>query len=146
MGALSKVIIVVDEDINPKDSDAVMWALSFSMQPQRDVQIVTGRVPGLDPSALSLMQSKEDRNFPGQSGTSGLLIDATRKGPYPPVGLPSRELMEGALEVWRDEGLPEPKLREPWYGYVLPNHLWTERDDQRARLALDGGLLDKPTD
>jgi 4-hydroxy-3-polyprenylbenzoate decarboxylase len=119
MGSANKMILVVDEDIDPTDPDMVTWALSFAMQPHRDVQIINGRVPLLDPSALSLMTKPEDRSFPPPAGCSGILIDATRKGPYPPVGLPKQPFMERALEIWRQEGLRALKLKTPWYGYPL---------------------------
>jgi 3-polyprenyl-4-hydroxybenzoate decarboxylase len=144
IGPLNKMIIVVDEDIDPKDPDAVMWAMSFGMQPQRDVQVISGRVPGLDPSAHSLMRSTEDRAYPGGTGTSALLIDATRKGPYPPVGLPQKEYMDAALELWQEEGMPALELRAPWYGYVPPNNLWTEKEARQAQRAVEGDLLDAP--
>ena len=64
MDPISKTIIVVDEDIDPKDPEMVMWALSFAMQPHRDTEIITGRVPLLDPSARSLMNNREERSFP----------------------------------------------------------------------------------
>jgi 4-hydroxy-3-polyprenylbenzoate decarboxylase len=35
---IGKIFIVVDEDIDPHDLDAVMWALVFRVQPHRDVQ------------------------------------------------------------------------------------------------------------
>lgn len=126
----NKVIIAVDEDIDPKDPDMVMWALSFAMQPHRDVRIITARVPLLDPSAYSLINNPEERSFPPPVGCSGILMDATRKGPYPPVGLPKRQFMERALEIWQAEGLPTLKLKTPWYGYPLG--LWTTADDELA--------------
>ena len=101
MDPTSKMIIVVDEDIDPKDPDMVMWAMSFAMQPHQDAEIITGRVPLLDPSAHSLMRGREERSFPGAVGCSGLLIDATRKGPFPPVGLPKKSYMEKALKIWQ---------------------------------------------
>ncbi|MGH7928670.1 MAG: UbiD family decarboxylase domain-containing protein, partial [Candidatus Binatia bacterium] len=130
MDPTSKMIIVVDEDIDPKDPDMVMWALSFAMQPHRDAEIITGRVPLLDPSAHSLMTGPEDRFYPPPVGCSGLLIDATRKGPFPPVGLPKKQFMEQALEIWKHEELPELKLKTPWYGYPLG--LWDAEDDAIA--------------
>jgi 4-hydroxy-3-polyprenylbenzoate decarboxylase len=130
MDPTNKIIIVVDEDIDPKDPEMVMWALSFAMQPHRDVRIITGRVPLLDPSAYALMNNPEERFYPPPVGCSAMLIDATRKGPYPPVGLPKRPFMERALEIWKKEGLAPIKLRTPWFGYPLG--LWTERDDELA--------------
>ncbi|MGH7886827.1 MAG: UbiD family decarboxylase, partial [Candidatus Binatia bacterium] len=117
MDPTSKMIIVVDEDIDPKDPDMVMWALSFAMQPHRDVEIITGRVPLLDPSAHSLMTGPEDRFYPPPVGCSGLLIDATRKGPFPPVGLPKKPYMENALRIWQESEMPKLNLKTPWYGY-----------------------------
>ena len=136
MSACSKIIIVVDEDIDPKDPEMVMWALSFAMQPHRDVHVVTGRVPLLDPSALSLMTRPEDRSFPPPVGCSGMLIDATRKGPYAPVGLPKQVFMERALEIWQKQELSPLRLRTPWYGYPLG--LWTAEDDKLADRVTNG--------
>ena len=136
MDTTNKIIIVVDEDIDPKDPEMVMWAMSFAMQPHRDVRVIPGRVPLLDPSAYSLMSNPDERWFPPPTGCSGLLIDATRKGPYPPVGLPKKAYMERALEIWRKEGLAPPKLRTPWYGYPLG--LWNAEDDELAERVAQG--------
>ena len=136
MDPTSKMIIVVDEDIDPKDPDMVMWALSFAMQPHRDVEIITGRVPLLDPSAHSLMTGPEDRFYPPPVGCSGLLIDATRKGPFPPVGLPKKHYMENALKIWQEAEMPKLNLKTPWYGYPLG--LWDDEDDRLAEKVVQG--------
>ena len=136
MDPTSKMIIVVDEDIDPKDPDMVMWAMSFAMQPHQDAEIITGRVPLLDPSAHSLMRGREERSFPGAVGCSGLLIDATRKGPFPPVGLPKKSYMEKALKIWQEAEMPQLNLKTPWYGYPLG--LWDEEDDRLAEKIAEG--------
>ena len=136
MDTTNKVIIVVDEDIDPKDPDMVMWAMSFAMQPHRDVQVITGRSPLLDPSAYALMTHPEERFYPPPVGCGGLLIDATRKGKYPPVGLPKKRYMERALEIWRGEKMPELRLKTPWFGYPLD--LWTAEDDALAERVAAG--------
>jgi len=136
MDPTSKMIIVVDEDIDPKDPDMVMWAMSFAMQPHQDAEIITGRVPLLDPSAHSLMRGREERSFPGAVGCSGLLIDATRKGPFPPVGLPKKSYMENALKLWQEAEMPKLNLKTPWYGYPLG--LWDEEDDRLAEKVAHG--------
>jgi 4-hydroxy-3-polyprenylbenzoate decarboxylase len=133
---VGKIAIVVDEDINPRDPEAVNWALAFAMQPHRDIRIVTHRVPGLDPSAYPPGASTEERRFPSPSGSSALLIDATRKWAYTPVGLPRKEFMEQALEIWKKEGLPQLQLRTPWHGYHLGR--WTADDEENAELTLRG--------
>lgn len=132
----NKVIIVVDEDIDPKDPDMVIWAMSFAMQPHRDTRVIPGRVPLLDPSAYSLISKPEERSYPPPSGCSGILIDATRKGPYPPVGLPKQKYMERALEIWKDEKLAPLALKAPWYGYSLG--LWNAEDDEIAEAIARG--------
>ena len=132
----NKVIIAVDEDIDPKDPDMVMWAMSFAMQPHRDTRVITGRVPLLDPSAYSLISKPEERSYPPPFGCSGILIDATRKGPYPPVGLPKQEYMERALQIWKQEELPPLALKNPWYGYALG--LWNAEDDAMAEAIARG--------
>ena len=136
MDPTSKMIIVVDDDIDPKDPEMVMWAMSFAMQPHQDAEIITGRVPLLDPSAHSLMRGREERSFPGAVGCSGLLIDATRKGAFPPVGLPKKSYMENALRIWREAEMPKLNLRTPWYGYPLG--LWDDEDDKLAEKVAQG--------
>jgi len=136
MDPTNKMIIVVDEDIDPKDPDMVMWAMSFAMQPHLDVEINGGRSPLLDPSAHSLMRGREERSFPGAVGCSGLLIDATRKGLFPPVGLPKKSYMENALKIWQESEMPQLNLKTPWYGYPLG--LWDEEDDRLAEKVAQG--------
>lgn len=136
---IGKIIIVVDEDVNPGDPDAVNWALSFSTQPHRDMEIVKGRVPSLDPSGLPFSVEGEVRTYPPPTGNSALLIDATRKFPYPPLALPKKEYMERAIQIWEEVGLPKLKLREPWHGYTLG--MWNEDDEDNAQLIVRGEYL-----
>ncbi len=68
--------------------------------------------------------------------TTSILIDATRKWPYPPTSLPKKEFMERAREIWEEEGLPPLNPKVPWYGYSLG--FWTEEDQEEAELALRG--------
>src|SRR3990170_7727054 len=90
-----KMVIAVDEDIDPHDPESVLWALSFRHQPHRDTKIVEGRTSALDPSAAPPETSTVDRRFPasvtGPRGCSAMLIDATRKWPYVPVALPDKQ-------------------------------------------------------
>jgi 4-hydroxy-3-polyprenylbenzoate decarboxylase len=44
--------------------------------------------------------------------------------------------MEQALEIWKQEGLPELKLKTPWYGYALG--MWTAEDDAQAEKVVQG--------
>lgn len=133
---LGKIVITVDEDIDPDDPDAVNWALSFRMQPHRDTRIITHRYAALDPSAAPPGSPADEARFPAPSGCSALLMDATRKWPYPPVALPKREYMERAKEIWQELGLPPLAPKMPWYGYSLGH--WTEENDAEAEMAVRG--------
>ena len=68
--SLTKIIIVVDHDIDPHDINQVIWAVSVNVDPQRDVLIIPGaHTDALDPAT------------PIQGYGSKLGIDATRKYP-----------------------------------------------------------------
>jgi 4-hydroxy-3-polyprenylbenzoate decarboxylase len=132
-----KICIAVDPDIDPYDADAVIWAMGLRMNPKRDCQIFPQ--PGSNQD-LSLAppeeMEKKDTRFEEMPQGYRLLIDATMKWPYPPVSLPKREFMEKALSIWKEEGLPELKLKEPWYGYNLG--FWPDEYAEQAELALKG--------
>ncbi len=131
-----KIAVVVNEDIDPWDADAVNWALSFRMQPHRDVHIVPGKAFLLDHTGAPSSATNEERLYPSPCGGSALLIDATRKWAYPPVSLPKKQFMERARDIWEEEGLPKLRTKEPWYGYSLG--FWTEENEEEAKLALKG--------
>lgn len=133
---LGKYFIVVDEDIDARDLNSVIWALSWRVQPGRDIRIIHGRMPALDPSAFRPNATYEEKEYPNGIGSSAMLIDATLKYPYPPVSLPKREFMERALEIWKASALPQLALSEPWYGYSLG--YWPEEYDSDAKLVAGG--------
>ncbi len=135
---ISKVFIAVDEDINPRDPAMVNWAVTTRIQPHRDIRIKENRVgSSLDNSVFDPtkdMRTKTERVPRHQS--SQLLINATLKWPFPPVALPKKEYMDRALSIWREEQLPELKLRDPWWGYSLG--LWTDEEEEDAQQAVKG--------
>lgn len=124
--SMGKTIIAVDDDVDPEDLNAVVWAMSFRMQPARDVTVLPGKLPRLDPSAA------EDGSL-----SSALLIDATRDRPYPPTSLPAKEFMTHAQELWQELGLPGLSLSDPWHGYELG--AWSDADRAAAAEAVRGG-------
>ena len=131
-----KILVTVDEDIDPEDADSVNWAISFRMQPHRDVKITTHKFAGLDPSAAPPGSPVTEARFPSPSGCSAIMIDATRKWPYPPVALPAKKYMEAAKQKWEKLGLPPLQPKMPWYGYSLG--YWGEEDEENAELAIQG--------
>ena len=137
--AFSKIVIAVDEDVDPQNANLVNWAITYRCQPHRDTKIVMTHAPdGQDysvepPGELPWAFLIEPNQMPE---CSSLLIDATRKWDYPPVSLPKKEYMEEALKLWQEMGLPPLKLQEPWYGYNLGN--WTEEEEEQAKWAVEG--------
>jgi 4-hydroxy-3-polyprenylbenzoate decarboxylase len=133
MPSYGKVIIAVDDDIDPRDADSVIWALCYRMQPDRDIRTTPGKVIALDPS---IAFSEEIRSKSERPAGSAVMVNATRKWDYPPVSLPKREFMERAKQIWDEEGLPPLTPKIPWHGYSLG--YWTEEDEEEAELALKG--------
>lgn len=130
---IGKIFVVVDDNVDPHDADAVNWALCYCMQPHRDMLVVRGRTGYLDPSASPL---GEKDIFPPPSGNSALLIDATRKWEYPPLSLPKREYMERAQKLWEAAGLPRLNLKAPWFGENLGK--WDAELEEDAERAVRG--------
>jgi 4-hydroxy-3-polyprenylbenzoate decarboxylase len=76
----TKVILVVDHDVNVQDSSEVVWKALCAIDPERDIQFVLGPVDSLDHAARR-------QDFGSKMG-----IDATRKWPE-----------EGFSGRWPDE-------------------------------------------
>ncbi len=139
-----KIVIAVDEDINPWDLESVFWAVSFRYQPHRDTTIIQGRMGSLDQSIAPYSESEEssdeEESFPlsrtGPQGASAILMDATRKFPYAPIALPKKHYMEKARQIWEELGFPRLKVSEPWYGVSLG--VWPERYRKQAEWAEKG--------
>ncbi len=131
-----KTVVAVDDDIDPGDADSVNWAIAFRVQPHRDVRIVQGMTAPLDPSVGPAGDPGRESEYPGTSGASVMLIDATTKWNYPPVSLPRKKFMERAKTIWEEEGLPALKPKAPWHGYSLGD--WTKENEEEAELCLRG--------
>jgi UbiD family decarboxylase len=119
-----KVVIAVSEDIDPRNTDAVLWSLAYRANPIEDVHIspYRGGVQGAQ--------------YGPRSADSTMLIDATRKRPMPPLALPAREFMENAKTIWEELGLPALTVQSPWHGYTLGD--WTETWETFARRTIAG--------
>ncbi len=135
-----KILVAVNEDIDPEDANAVNWALSFRMQPHRDIKITTHKFAGLDPSAAPPGSPHTEARFPSPSGCSAIMVDATRKWPYPPVALPARKYMEEAKRIWEELKLPPLTPKMPWYGYSLGH--WDKENEEEAEMAVRGEYLE----
>lgn len=125
--AIGKFCVAIDEDIDPENTDQVLWAMAYRCNPHLDVQIFPYRGKGHGPEQDWLQQD------------STMLIDATAKGDLPPVALPKREYMENARKIWEELGLPELKPQSPWFGYSLGE--WNDVWDATAKRAAEGDWL-----
>lgn len=131
--ATPKILIAVDEDVDPRDADAVNWAMSYRMQPHRDIEIRD--IKGSTALDFSLAPPASRGEAASAQG-SAILIDATRKWDYPPTSLPKKEYMERAQAIWRELGLPDLHLKSPYFGYNLGS--WSPEDEEDADRAVAG--------
>ena len=127
--AAGKYIIAVNDDIDPDDANALLWAMSYRANPLLDLHILPHRDQGHGP--------RSHRNG-GEDGS--VLIDATLKEPYPPVSLPKRPYMERAKKIWEELGLPALKPEAPWFGYSLGE--WSGELDEAAERAVKGDYFE----
>ena len=121
---VGKVCIAVSEDIDPTNTDAILWSIAYRSNPMDDVHITPWR------------GGVQGSHYTAQKADSTLLVDATLKHDMPPLALPAREYMEGARRIWQELGLPALTVRVPWHGYTLGH--WTESWASFARRAVAG--------
>lgn len=102
--AWTKMIVVVDEDVDVHDQDEVLFHLAANVDPGRDIEIVNGPLDILDHAAPRL----------GAGHKMG--IDATRKIPgeevggnpvrdWPPILRMPKEVQERVARRWSELGL-----------------------------------------
>jgi 4-hydroxy-3-polyprenylbenzoate decarboxylase len=96
----SKVIVVVDEDVNVQNVSEVAWKALNNIDPERDIQFVMGPVDSLDHAARLA-------NYGSKMG-----VDATRKWPeegftrpWPDVIRMPADVSKRVNEMWRRAGL-----------------------------------------
>lgn len=103
MGQLSftKIIIVMDKDVNIQDMSEVLWRIGNNVDPKRDIVIVEGPLDVLEHASP----------LPAYGGKLG--IDATKKWPsegftrpWPPDIKMSDEIVRLVTERWKEYGIP----------------------------------------
>jgi 4-hydroxy-3-polyprenylbenzoate decarboxylase len=127
-----KVVIAVSDDIEPNNADAIFWSVAYRANMTTDVLVVPYRSGGHGPK------------IKGGAGDGTLLIDATLKGPMPPLALPAEPFMRRAKEIWEELDLPRITPQSPWHGYDLGD--WDARWTEFAEKAVAGNWLDNGTD
>jgi 4-hydroxy-3-polyprenylbenzoate decarboxylase/2,5-furandicarboxylate decarboxylase 1 len=89
-----KWVIVVDPDIDIRNHNDIDWALSFRVQPDRDVFIVPNMPAGPSDPSVDLSKPRPERI------SSAIGVDATL-----PVGQPFSEVAD--VPGWREYAVPE---------------------------------------
>ena len=96
----SKVIVVVDEDVDVQNVSEVAWKALNNIDPQRDIEFVTGPVDSLD-------HASRLPNFGSKMG-----VDATRKWPeegftrrWPSVIRMPEDVQQRVDTLWKKAGL-----------------------------------------
>jgi 4-hydroxy-3-polyprenylbenzoate decarboxylase len=96
----SKVIVVVDEDVDVQNVSEVAWKALNNIDPERDIQFVLGPVDSLD-------HASRLANFGSKMG-----VDATKKWPqegftrpWPDVIEMPQEISNRVDELWKKAGL-----------------------------------------
>ncbi len=135
---VGKIVVAVDEDIDPSNEAAVFWAMCYRMKPDRDVHIVGGMEKGHAPPFLYKDQHRgtDVVSYHLPADESAMLCNAILKEPFPPISLPKREYMENARKIWEELGLPKLNPQMPWYGYSLGQ--WDDELDEEAQMAVEG--------
>ena len=128
-GDCGKICIAVNDDIDPDNADALLWALAYRSNPVKDVRTLESRGQGHGPK----------REHSGEEDST-LLMDATMKSDMPPLALPKKPYMEDAKRIWEDMGLPQLRPQSPWFGYSLGD--WSPQWDQAAARAASGHYLE----
>ncbi len=133
---VGKVVVAVDEDIDPENTDALWWAICYRSKPHLDMEILKYAEKGHAPPFYYSPEGQDVVAYGEKADDSSLLINAILKEPFPPVSLPKREYMEKALEIWNELGLPEVNPQSPWFGYSLGQ--WDKELEEEADLAVKG--------
>jgi 4-hydroxy-3-polyprenylbenzoate decarboxylase len=128
-GDCSKICVAINDDIEPENANALLWAMAYRSNPVKDVVVLPYRGMGHGPKRES--ETEQD---------STLLIDATMKSPMPPLALPKQAYMERARAIWEELQLPPLRPEPPWFGYSLGD--WLPYWDASAERAVAGRWME----
>jgi UbiD family decarboxylase len=100
--SFSKFIVVVDEDIDVRDYFQVLWAMSWHVQPERDIYIQRNTAAvALDPSVA---EEHVDQLTRQTLLSSKVGIDATRKHAFPARSIPPKADLDRVDAQWAEYG------------------------------------------
>lgn len=95
-----KWIIVTDDDIDIRDPFMREWAMSWRVEPIKDIHFIPNTSSLLlDPSPAPPEVPLWDRR------SSKVCVDATKKWQYPPIALPGEKYLRRVEDRWAEYGL-----------------------------------------
>jgi UbiD family decarboxylase len=98
--SLAKWTVITDEDVDIRDPFQREWALSWRVEPQRDIHVMPNTASILlDPSP-----APPDVPLWGRQ-SSKIFVDATKKWEFPDIALPPKKYIDEAAERWDEYGL-----------------------------------------
>ncbi|PYM15126.1 MAG: hypothetical protein DMD81_15955, partial [Candidatus Rokuibacteriota bacterium] len=101
--SFSKWVVVVDEDIDIRDYFQVLWAMSWHVQPERDLYVNRDTpTVALDPSVAEEDVDQAERKIVLSSKVG---VDATRKHKFPARSVPPKEDLDQVDARWEEYGL-----------------------------------------
>jgi len=97
---MGRIVVVVDEDVDPSDLADVMWAIATRCEPSESVDIIRDAwSSALDP------RIPPERRLTGATSHSKMIIDACRPfawpSQFPPTSAMTREETRAVEEKWR---------------------------------------------
>jgi 4-hydroxy-3-polyprenylbenzoate decarboxylase len=97
---MGRIIVVVDDDVDPSDLADVMWAIATRCEPSEAVDIVRDAwSSSLDPSI------PPERRLIGATSHSKMIIDACKPfawlSDFPPISAMTHEDMRIVEQKWR---------------------------------------------
>jgi len=138
MMMLTRVLLIVDHDIDPSDVRGVVWDALNNVDPSRDLVVMPGPVDDLDHSGSFLMSLGHK-----------LGIDATRKGAdegyareWPPEILMDAQTRARVTERWKEYGIGDLRSgqSDEWSGQG-----WTRLQRLLASASMaEGTTIGKP--
>ena len=98
---MARLVVVVDEDVDPSNLNDVMWAVATRCEPSEQVDVIRNAwSSALDP------RIHPDAKLAGTTAHSKLIVEACRpfswRDRFPPTSALSQEELRATEEKWGD--------------------------------------------
>jgi len=98
---MGRFVVVVDEDINPRDPEEVLWAIGTRCDPEASLTILKGcQSSALDPRIPP--EKKKRRDFTSSQAILNACKPYEWIREFPPTNVASPELRKKVFEKWRE--------------------------------------------